>query len=122
MEKVTIKVKLSSTEEIFEVEAKAELDSDILKYYEDEFTKVEVDFKNNILRRSNNQIKMEFVFDTTNITDNIMFINDIKDELYFKIKTNSIEKNDKYYKVNYEILDNDTFTYEVNIGGKYELY
>ena len=115
MKKYRIKASLSSNNSNHQFISDAKIKDNIIEYLENENIKVTLNIEKNILKRASNEMEMKFYFDTKEITNNRMNILEINKEINFLIKTKEITKTDKSYKVIYEIIDNDTFIYEVNI-------
>ena len=120
MKKFNIKVNIESTETNTSYNAVAIIEEDMIKYIEIDNTNVILDIKNNILNRENEKIKMKLEFNIEEITINEIYLKDLNSTISIMVKTKEIIKRDKFYKVEYEIIDNDNFKYSIEVGERNE--
>jgi len=111
MGKIKIIATLESSETNIENISNGTKEDNIIKYEEPDSTVVTLNTKDNILIRENQSLLMTFRFDENEITENKMSIKELNQELIIMIKTVSIICKENYYKVEYEIIDNDKFKY-----------
>jgi hypothetical protein len=111
MGKIKIIATLESSETNIKNTIEGTLEENIIKYEESDNTTVTLNTKDNILIRENQSLLMTFKFDENEITENKMFIKEVNQELIIMIKTQNIICKKNYYKVEYEIIDNDKFKY-----------
>jgi len=116
MGKNKIKVILESSETKNTNNTTATIEDNNIKYKEPDATNVTLNTKDNILIRENEKLLMEFNFDIDKITENTLYVKDLKQTLIIIIKTMNIICKKNYYKVEYEIIDNDKFNYIVEVG------
>ena len=120
MKKIKINVLLESSETNSKITSIAEIEENTIKYSESDGTIVTLNIKDNILIRENEKLLMTFEFNKSKITTNEIFIKELKQILTTMIETKNIICKNNYYKVEYEIIDNDKFKYIIEIGEAYE--
>ncbi|MBE6157665.1 MAG: hypothetical protein E7160_02605 [Firmicutes bacterium] len=118
MPKLKLKIDLSSQEEKSKYELIGNLNKEknILTYFEptEEKTKVEYLYDENILRRSNSSLDMEYRFDTNKETEGIITVKDLNKTLYVKLKTIKLEINDHNIKIKFSV-ENQEFVYSIKV-------
>ena len=109
MSKIKIKAKIINNGDTTSYETNAIIQDDILKYTEDNNTKVIYNLEDHTLLRENDQIKMFYSFKTNKGLIEIKEIGHIVD---LDIKVHEITRSKNNIKVHYEI-DKDEFIYQV---------
>lgn len=115
MSKIRLQATLRSSEDENQFETNGYINQNKIHYIEPSGTKVELDIEENILKRNNREMEMEFVFDLKEETESYLFLKEYNQSLTLKIKTSQIIKKKDYYCVEYEIIDNDCFFYKIEI-------
>lgn len=109
MSKIKIKAEIINNGDTTSYETNAIIQDDILKYTEDNNTKVIYNLEDHTLLRENDQIKMFYSFKTNKGLIEIKEIGHIVD---LDIKVHEITRSKNNIKVHYEI-DKDEFIYQV---------
>ena len=112
LSKIRIKITIKNNETNYEYETDAILKDNILKYLENNNTKVLYNYDKNHLTRINEELRMEFKFDKNNKTKGIVTVHDINKEIPLTIKTNNIERINNNIVIDYSI-ENDQFLYKI---------
>ena len=110
MENYSVTIKNIDTEDKYIVSVHNDLDENLLKYTEKDGTITSFDYKNNILRRDNNEMIIEFVFDKDKVTKGKMSVKELKGDLEIDILTKELEVTDNKIKVVY-VVNDLTFEY-----------
>ncbi len=115
MSKVNIISTITSSEQEVKTTGIGEYDKDneMLIYTEEDGTKVEFDLSENILRRENDSLKMNYNFDLENNTEGTLLIKELNQYLDLDIITKKIQNDENRFYVEYEIIDNDRFIFEL---------
>ena len=108
--KALITIKTDSQEE--NLETYCLLEDNILKYLENDKTKVFINYSKLEIIRENKKIRMELKFDIKKETLGKILIKEIKEEVIIPIKTTKINKNNKNLQLEYQIED-QRFFYQV---------
>ena len=105
MEKYRVTIKSSDIEDKYQVSVHNDKEKKILKYTENDGTTNTFDYKNNILRRDNNEMIIEFKFILGEITKSKMSVKELKGDLEIDVLTKELKVKEDYIKVVYEIND-----------------
>lgn len=81
-------------------------------YTEKDKTITTYDYENDILKRDNEQMCLEYQFRLNEKTINNIYIKELKDTLKIELLTKSIIKQDNILKIVYSI-DNNDFVYQI---------
>ena len=109
MPRLNIKVTVINDEETQEFITNAIIQDEILKYKERDNTTVIYDYKNNSLFRENNELRMDYSF---NSGKGNIFIKGLNKKLNIKIKTKKIERKINIIEIEY-VIENNNFLYKV---------
>ena len=109
MPKIKIKADIRTKDDKTTTEATAIIQEDILKYQENDKTKVILNLEDKTLIRENDSIKMNFSFNTNKGLIEVKEYNKIID---IDIKVKEIERKGNDIKIVYQI-DQDEFIYQV---------
>ena len=109
MPKIKIKAEIINNSDKQTIETDAILQNDILKYLENDNTKVVLNLEDKTLIRENDKIKMYYSFSNNKGLIEIKEFNKIVD---LDIKVKEVKRNGNNIRVNYEI-EKDEFTYQV---------
>ena len=109
MPKINIKVTIKSANETISRKCIGIYQDGILKYREDDKTKMVFNYNKNELKRETQELLMKFNFDK-----NILKIRykELNMNLDYEIKTNKIKKEHKDIEIKY-ILENEEFIYRI---------
>ena len=110
MSKIDIEVTIKNSEVTDSYKVKAIINDSVIKYKEPEDTTVIFDYKENILTRENDQMKMIYNFNDKE--DSIILVKDYNRHIDLVIKTNKIKKNDYNLEVDFAI-DKEKFLYRI---------
>lgn len=106
---IKIKTVIDNKEIKKEEETKGIILDDILKYQEEDKTKVSFNYKKNELIRENNKIKMKYIFSKNKETKGKIYIKDIKKYIDIPIETKKITKNKYSIYIEYKIENNNYY-------------
>lgn len=114
MEKVKIEGSLKSEEQNYNFCLFGLFDkkNNILKYMDNDINVV-IDMTNNKMERVCASYKVEFSFNKEQTTVNKLILNDIGQTIQLALKTIDILINDGFYYVEYELNDDEIFTFEL---------
>lgn len=112
MPKKEIKASIKNDDTNNSINTTAIIYDGILKYKENENTKVILDLNNNILIRENNEFRMEYKYDIKKETKGKIFIKELNKEIELKIKTKKYVKKDELIIINFSI-ENNNFEYRI---------
>ena len=112
MPKLTIKVSIKNKENKSDLITIATVDNNEIKYKEEDKTLVTYDYRKQILKRENKEIKMIYNFDKDKSTKGYVKIKDLDEIIALNIKTHKIEKNKNNILIHYSTEDNNFF-YEI---------
>ncbi len=108
----TISIESIDSKDNYKVEVHDDKEKETLFYKEEDKTITSFDYKNNILTRDNEKMKLTYYFLLNYKTKNKIFIKDLNNEVEVEVITRKLEKTDNYIEVVYEI-DNNKFTYRI---------
>lgn len=108
MSKIKIKVQIKNSNTNNEYETDAILQDEIIKYKEEDNTKVVFNYKENKLTRENNELKMIYSF---NDNKGVITVKELEREIKVEIDTKKIERKDNNIKIIFEI--EDEFIYRI---------
>ena len=109
MSKIKIKSEIINNDDTTSYETTAIIQDDILKYTEDNNTKVIYNLEDHTLLRENDQIKMFYSFKTEK---GLLEVKELGKCIDLDLKVHEITRNKNNIKVHYEI-DKDEFIYQV---------
>lgn len=112
MKKVKIKGFLKSEEQNYVIEAQGFYDKGILKY-EDNDVLVSLDIKNNKMIRTTDSYELVFSFKRDVKTISMLTLKDLSQTIEMSLKTLDIFIKDGYYYVQYELNEDELFTFEL---------
>ena len=110
MEKYNVSIKNVDTIDKYKVSVLNNLEEKILKYTEKDGTVTSFNYEKNILRRDNDEMIIEFVFDKDKVTKGKMSIKELKGDLEMDILTKELDVNEDKIKVIY-VVNGLTFEY-----------
>ena len=110
--KANISITSSNNNESYVVNAIRQ--NNILKYYENDNTKVIFDINNNQLVRENKELKIIYHFEEDNNTKGLVEIKELAKEVVVDIKTISIHSNEDIIDIKYQV-GNDMFNYKIEV-------
>lgn len=110
MEKYNVTIKNVDTEDKYKVSVDNNLDEKTLKYTEKDGTITSFDYEKNILRRDNDEMIIEFVFDKDKVTKGKMSVKELKGDLEMDILTKELDVKVDKIKVVY-VVNGLTFEY-----------
>lgn len=109
MPKLNIKITVINDEEKQSFITNAIIQDEVLKYKERDNTTVIYDYKNNSLFRENNELRMEYSFNSGK--GNIL-IKELNKELNVDIKIKKLERKNNDIEIEY-IMENTNFLYKI---------
>ncbi len=112
MSKIKIRVFVENLAEKRRWETIAILQDEMLKYQEEDQTKVILNLKNYSLKRENDKINMYYLFQKGKETKGIIKIKEYEKNLDIKIKTTKLERKNKNIEIKY-IIENEEFLYKI---------
>lgn len=112
MKKIKIKGFLKSEEQNYIFDTNGFYDKGILKY-EDNDVLVSLDIKNNEMIRTTNSYELVFSFKRGVKTINVLTLKDLSQTIEMSLKTLDILIKDGYYYVQYELNEDELFTFEL---------
>lgn len=110
MEKYNVTIKNVDTTDKYKVSVDNNLEQKTLKYTEKDGTITSFDYENNILRRDNNEMIIEFVFDKDKVTKGKMSVKELQGELEMDILTKELDVKEDKIKIVY-VVNGLTFEY-----------
>jgi len=123
MKKERFHISISNTSSIDEYNTLGQYSSNMLEFYENDKlrSKINIDIKKKKLIKENIDYKIEMEFNKEKETECSIYIK--KEDKLLKLRVITLEfsfKDNNLY-INYNIIDsNESVTYKVSIGGKYE--
>lgn len=116
MPTINIKVTLITPEDKLEGNYKAILDpeQDIVIYQEADKTITKIDYKEKVLKRENNEIRMYYSFIENKKTKGIIEIKKLKKELELNIKTKKIIQHKNNIEIIYD-LEKASYRYKIEV-------
>lgn len=112
MPKIKINVTIKNKEDNQKYDVTSIFQEDILKYKEKNSTKVIFDYKKNILVRENNELRMEYYFDSGKKTKGLIEIKELNKKIEVEIETKKIERKNNDIEILFRI-ENDDFLYKI---------
>ena len=112
MPKINMEINLKSDIDNIKERVTAKIDNNRIVYYEKNKTKVIYDYKNDILTRDNNDIKMIYKFNQKKETVGNILVKDLKRKINIKIKTKKLEKKDYNLEIEF-IIEKQNFLYKI---------
>lgn len=109
----TVSIESVDSKDSYKVEVHDDIEKETLFYKEEDKTITSFDYKNNILTRDNEKMKLTYYFLLNYKTKNKIFIKDLDKELEVEVITRKLEKSENYIEVVYEI-ENNKFTYRID--------
>ena len=103
MEKYNVTIKNVDTIDKYKVSVLNNLEEKILKYTEKDGTVTSFNYEKNILRRDNDEMIIEFVFDKEKVTKGKMSVKELKGDLEMDILTKELDVNEDKIKIVYEV-------------------
>ena len=110
MPKIDIEVTIKNSEITDSYKVKAIINDSVIKYKEPDDTTVLFDYKENILTRENDQMKMIYNFNSKE--DSIILVKDYNRHINLVIETIKLKKKDNNLEIEFKI-DNEKFTYRI---------
>ena len=105
MEVYNVTISNDEMKDKYKVSVHNDKEKSILEYKEKDETLTAFDYLNNILKRNNNEMSLEFKFTKGEITNNKIFIKELNKEIEVEILTKEILKDDKFIKIVYVMND-----------------
>lgn len=110
MENYKVTIKNIDIEDKYTVSVHNDIEEKVIKYIEKDGTNTSFDYKNNILRRDNDQMIVEFKFDLDKVTKGKMSVKELNGDLEIDVLTKELKVTDKKVKVVY-VVNDLTFEY-----------
>ena len=112
MNNVECLVSISSSESNHEEKVNVfnDVEKNIIFYIEKDKTTNTFDYKNNILKRDNEEMSLEFNFKLNEKTINNIYIKELNNTMTVELITKEIIKEEKLLKIEYE-MNNNSFVY-----------
>lgn len=110
MENYRVTIKNIDIEDKYTVSVHNNLEQKVIKYIEKDGTNTSFDYKNNILRRDNDQMIVEFKFDLGEVTKGKMSVKELMGDLEIDVLTKELKITDNIIKVVY-VVNDLTFEY-----------
>lgn len=114
MPKLNILVKVKSDDSNTEYTTPAIFADEVIKYKSKDNTLEIFDYKNNILIRENNKLRMEYIFDIDKKTLGTIYIKELNNEMKLNIETNKIERNNNDLDIEFKI-ENNIINYHIEV-------
>lgn len=114
MPKKLVNITIKNGEESNKITVNAIVEDEKIKYLEKDNTIVVFKYKDNILIRENNDLRMEYIFKERQETEGILLIKEYNKEMSIKIYTEKIIKNDENLEVEFNI-ENNKFIYNIEV-------
>ena len=105
MEKYRVTIRNSDAEDKYAVSVHNDKEEKVLKYKENDGTSTSFDYENNILRRDNDKMSVEFKFILGETTKNIMSVKELEGNLEMDLLTKELSVTEDKIKVIYVIND-----------------
>lgn len=112
MSKIKIRILIENGKEKRRWETTAIYQDKILKYQEEDKTKVILNLKDYSLTRENNEMKMSYLFQKNKETIGTIKIKEYYRSLDIKIKTIKLERKNNNIEIKY-IVENEEFLYKI---------
>lgn len=112
MPKLNIKVTVNNDLENIDFISKAIIQDNLLKYKEKDNTTVIYDYEKNSLFRENNELRMEYSFNSAKKTQGSIKIKELNRTVKIDIKTNKLERKNNNIEVEY-IIEDKPFLYKI---------
>lgn len=112
MPKINIKVTINNLEENTSYEVPAIITEEIIKYKEPNYTMVTYNFKDNSLFRENDELRMEYYFNSEKKTKGSINIKELNKKIDLEIKTKKIERKNNNIEIEF-IIDSNIFLYKI---------
>ena len=109
-----IKVSLESEESKFQETVKALFQDNILKYKEKGETTVILNLEKNTFLRENNQLKLEYQFDTEKETEGKIYSKELNRSVIVTVKTDEIKKEKNDIEIVFEV-EEKKFKYHIEV-------
>ena len=110
--KIKVKIQIKNNHGDNKFDTIAILQDEVIKYTEEDNTKVKYNYKNNELIRENNELLMKYSFNSDKITKGEILVKELDRNLDIEIKTKSIDRKDNDLKVEFSIED-EKFIYRI---------
>lgn len=110
MEKYRVTIKNIDIEDKYIVSVHNNLEEKVLIYTEKDGTNTSFDYKNNILRRDNDEMVIEFKFILGEVTKSKMSVKKLNGDLEIEVLTKELKVTDSIIKVVY-VVNDLTFEY-----------
>lgn len=110
MDNYIVTIKNIDVEDKYIVSVHNNLEEKVLRYNEKDGTNTSFDYKNNILRRDNDQMIVEFKFDLGEVTKGKMSVKELNGDLEIDIFTKELKVTENIIKVVY-VVNDLTFEY-----------
>ena len=123
MKKEKFHISITNTSSVDEYNTLGQYDANTLEFYESDKlkSKINIDIKNKKLIKENIDYKIEMEFNKEKETECSIYLKKEDQSLKLRVVTLDFSFKDNILFINYNIIDsNESVTYKVYIGGKYE--
>ena len=114
MSKIKINITIKNPEANISKEVDAILQDEILKYKEEKDTSVKFSYKDNILVRENNDLRMDYSFLEGKTTKGTILVKELNKNINVDIKTKNIKINENDIEIIFDVEENE-FIYKVEV-------
>jgi hypothetical protein len=116
MPKINIKITLKTKEQTIENKYKAIFhpETNIIIYQEEDKTKTQFDLRNLRLRRENENLWLEYLFNEQEKTKGIIKIKELNQNLQVNIQTQKINQQNKNIEIEYQ-LEEESYKYKLEV-------